>query len=178
MISLDHDEKLIKIYRKHNFYIGIKIFGLILMGLVPFLLYPFFESLIPGIFGTSSIYLSIWIYSMYLTILWVIGFVLWTEYYLDMWVLTDKRLIDVEQIGLFSREISSLRLDRIQDVKVETLGVLNTILHIGTLHVQTAGSEKEFIIPAAKSPHKAKAQIMSFHHDQVEAIKTVRVENS
>ncbi len=114
---------------------------------------------------------------MYLTVLWVVGFVVWTDYYLDMWLLTDKRLIGVEQKGLFSREVSSLRLDRIQDIKVEISGVLDTFLHIGTVHVQTAGSEKEFMIPMARDPEHIKEQILLAHNTQIEAVQTVRLQN-
>lgn len=177
MIYLEKDEKLVAVFRKHLFYIGVKIVGLIILGLIPLLVMPFIESIV--VEGQENIqYLITWIYMLYLAVLWVIGFVMWTEYYLDMWLLTDKRLIDVEQIGLFAREISSLRLDRIQDVKVQVVGILDTALHIGTVHVQTAGSEKEFVIPSAKAPNEIKRVILDAHNKKMEEVKTVRVENS
>ena len=99
---------------------------------------------------------------------------MWTNYYLDMWLLTDKSLIDVDQIGLFAREISNLRLDKIQDITAEVIGPIDTILHIGTVHVQTAGGEKEFVISQVSSPNHVKGLIQSAYHKQVEEIKTIK----
>ena len=177
MIHLDKEEKLIAKFRKHPFYIAIKIIGLVILAILGFaVLFPILESLFRGLAGDTT-YLVYFFYFMYLSILWVLGFIFWTEYYLDMWILTDKRLIDVEQRGLFSREVSSLRLDKIQDVKVEVVGVIDTFLHIGTIHVQTAGSEKEFVIPSAKSPEVVKRQILDAHNTNLDTVKTVRIAN-
>lgn len=177
MIELEKEEKLIAKFRKHSFYIVIKIIGLVILAILGFLVFfPMLTGLFKGFPGDIN-YLIFFFYLIYLSVLWVLGFIFWTEYYLDMWILTDQRLIDVEQRGLFSREVSSLRLDRIQDVKVEVVGVIDTFLHIGTIHVQTAGSEKEFIIPSAKSPEVAKRKILEVHNKELNEIKTVRITN-
>jgi len=176
MINLDENEKIIAIFRKHSFYFNLQIVGLLLFTLIPIFIYPFFETLVLKN-DSGFTYLFIFIYLIYLAILWVILFIKWTDYYLDIWVLTDKKLIDVEQKGLFSREISSMRLDKIQDVKMDVTGILNTILGIGTISIQTAGSDKEFIIRNAKNPKKVKELILSAHGKQIEEIKTVKIEN-
>lgn len=176
MLKLDDEEKLISVFRKHIFYFLTKIAGLILIAFLPFIIYLFIKSFL--YFSPSSlfIYFSFFIYFIILTILWNVGFVIWTDYYLDMWVLTDKRLLDVEQKGLFSREVSSLRLDRIQDMKLEVSGFINTFLGMGSIYVQTAGNEREFVIHNARNPEKVKDLILSAHNKKMEEIKTVRVE--
>ncbi|OGI63547.1 hypothetical protein A2914_02575 [Candidatus Nomurabacteria bacterium RIFCSPLOWO2_01_FULL_41_21] len=177
MITLDENEKLIAVFRKHIFYVIVEICGLVLVAFIPLVAHAIFRPIIFPNPAPSSIYFFLFLYFLFLAILWVIGFMMWTDYYLDMWVLTDKKLIDVEQKGLFSREISSMRLDKIQDVKSEVSGLIHTFLGIGNVHVQTAGSEKEFVIPNAKNPNKVKEQILSAHNSQVEAVQIVRIEN-
>lgn len=175
MFKIDENEKLIKVYRKHPFYITLEFVILGIVAILPFFFLSFFNFLLK----TNSlkvVYLYMFFYFIFLAILWAVAFVSWTNYYLDMWVLTDKRLISVDQKGLFSREISSLRLDRIQDVKVEVHGFIDTFLHIGSVHIQTAGAEKEFVMHNAKSPNQIREKILYLHNNQIEAIKTVRLE--
>jgi len=173
MFIIDENEKLIKVFRKHPFYMIIEFIILGIVAVIPILFMNF-------LFSTDSldvVYLIMFLYFIFLVILWVVGFVSWTNYYLDMWVLTDKRVISVEQNGLFSREISSLRLDRIQDVKVEVSGLIDTLLHIGSVQIQTAGTEKEFVIYSAKSPNIIREEILRFHNNQIEEVRTTQTEN-
>jgi len=176
MLKIDENEKLIKVFRKHSFYVYMEISVLFSFGLLPVLIFPFVNSFLTEE-KAGLIFLLFSIYFLYLALLWVLIFTVWTNYYLDMWILTDKRLIDVEQKNIFSREVSSLRLDRIQDVKVEVVGFVDTMLNIGSVHVQTAGSEKEFVIFKAKEPDKIKELILAEHNKQIEGVKTVRLEN-
>lgn len=175
MIKLEENEKLIAIFRKHSLYIIVKIAGIVLLAIIPLFGYPFLEILYHIQEGSGS--LITFFYFIYLALLWIIGFAMWTNYYLDMWLLTDKSLIDVDQIGLFAREISHLRLDRIQDITDEVIGVLHTLLHIGTVHVQSAGGEKEFVIRQVSSPNHVRELIQAAYHKQVEEAKTVKIES-
>ncbi len=178
MLELDQNEVLIKVFRKHIFHFLTQACGLIIVAILPLMAYPFTEAFLFPDSPAKLGYLSLFIYFMYLMVLWNIGFIMWTDYYLDMWILTDKRLIDVEQKGLFSREVSSLRLDRIQDIKLQVSGFVQTFVGMGSVYVQTAGSEKEFIIRNAKHPEQAKDLILAAHNKQMEATKTVRVETT
>jgi len=85
-------------------------------------------------------------------ILWVVAFVIWTDHYLDVWVITNKNLIDVEQQGIFHREISTTRLSKIQDVSSEVRGIFQTFLNFGDLTIQTAGIHHKFKISGIVDP--------------------------
>ena len=71
------------------------------------------------------------------------AFMIWTHYFLDLWVITDRRIIVIDQIHFFNRKVSSFRLERLQDIKVAVDGVIPTLLNFGTLHVHTAGNNEE-----------------------------------
>lgn len=81
-------------------------------------------------------------------------------YWLDTWVITDERIVDIEQKGLFHREVSEFMLRRVQDVTVETRGLLASLLHFGDIKVQTAG-EESFTMRRAANPDQAKEVIMT-----------------
>src|SRR3990167_4776326 len=97
-------------------------------------------------------------------------FINWMTYYLDAWIITDQRLIDIEQVGLFHRRIAEIALERIQNVGLEIPGVIPTFLDFGNLKIQTAGEgeftihevphlirAKEFILQYSRQAHRARA---------------------
>lgn len=99
-------------------------------------------------------------YSLWFLLLWVVFFIEWTDYYLDLWVITDRRIIDVEQKGFFHREVTSFKFEQIQDITVETRGLIETFLKFGTLHIQTAGHNREIVIRDAHQPEDARTLIL------------------
>ncbi len=76
-----------------------------------------------------------------------------------MLLITDKRLLDIDQINLFARDISEMRLENIQDMRVEVLGFLATTMDFGNIYIQTAGATDEFAIKNIPHPNKIKDAI-------------------
>ena len=157
MIDIRENEHIIFEIRKHWFIITSEIIGLVLLAFIPLMLPQVIDFLSIEIDFTIDgkgfwpVYL--FFYSLWLLILWIIGFVAWTNYFLDVWIVTNEKIIDVEQIGLFSREVSVLHLKRIQDITTEVHGVIQTFLVFGDLHVQTAGQQREFVIEGITDPN-------------------------
>lgn len=83
---------------------------------------------------------------MFVIIFWISFFYAWTKEYLDVWYVTDRHIIAVNQKQMFEREEAFMELSRIQDVFFDKTGFISTWLGYGKLRVQTAGSEQEFII--------------------------------
>lgn len=104
--------------------------------------------------GGGATSLALYVYGAWLLLGWAVGFVMWIDYYLDMWVVTDRRLIDVDQKGLFRREVASIRFEKIEEIKAETDGILATYLGFGTIRVQTAAETTEFAITSVADPQK------------------------
>jgi len=67
-------------------------------------------------------------------------------------MVTDKSLVQIIQRGLFIRKVSRLSMSNVQDVAAEHKGFLATIFNFGTLTVQTAGEEDNFIFPYCPNP--------------------------
>lgn len=52
-------------------------------------------------------------------------------------IITDKRIIDVDQLGVFERNISELSYDDISEVMFKKRGLFNKIFDLGSIKVQT-----------------------------------------
>ena len=83
------------------------------------------------------------------------------DYWLDEWSVTTKRILHIEQKGLFYREIAELELSRIQDLTSITRGVFPTLLGYGTINVQTAAESPRFIFRYVPNPEMVRSKIMA-----------------
>ncbi len=82
------------------------------------------------------------------------------DWYLDVWIVTDERIIDVNQHGVWSREIAELPLSKVQDVTVEQKGVFATIFGYGKIQVQSAGEKIEFEFEGLPKPNQMSKKIL------------------
>lgn len=90
--------------------------------------------------------------SAYLFFVWLLFFFSIIDYALDVWVITNERVIDIEQNGFFSRSVSEQHLSKIQDVSSEVHGFWPTIWKYGNVQVQTAGEFGKFHIEEVPHP--------------------------
>jgi uncharacterized membrane protein YdbT with pleckstrin-like domain len=163
MFGFEHNEKAVKLVRRHWFLFALDIAFLGVLAVLPgifafFIPDALWESL--AIAGNKP-QLGFFLYSLWLLILWVALFIRWTDYYLDLWVITDRRVVDVEQRGLFSREIVTANLDRIQNVTVDTHGLFATLMNFGDVRLETAGAEtRNIVIRSAANPEEVKQLLL------------------
>lgn len=92
--------------------------------------------------------------------LWMYAFLIWIDYYFDVWIITNERVINIEQKGLFVRSVSELKFSRIQDVTSEVRGMIPTILNFGDVKVQTASEEDFFLFRQVPDPYHVKDVLM------------------
>ncbi len=174
MITIHPDEKVLAIKRKFWLPIALQGAGLFLLAFAPFFpllitnFLPQSTQTIVNQFGPHYLFFA----TAWLLIIWVVFFILWTDYYLDIFIVTDRRLIDIEQIGLFGRDVAELRLERVQDIKVEIIGFLPTILHFGSLHIQSAGESEEITIENILHPEVLK-DIISRQCDELSKTQNI-----
>lgn len=83
---------------------------------------------------------------MFVIIFWTSFFYAWTKNYFDVWYVTDRHIIAINQKQMFEREESFMELIRIQDVLFEKNSFLATWFGYGKLKVQSAGEDQEFVI--------------------------------
>lgn len=156
-MNIPKEEKRILVIRKHWFNLFKSLFPLIIFsvfitwGILQFGKFIFLVKYLVTIkiFLIASIQLVLLSYS----------FIIWTNWYLDIWIITEKRILDIQQISLFSRNVSEVRLDHVQDITVEVKGIIATFLSFGRLQVQSAGEAREFYIKDVRLPYNARDTI-------------------
>lgn len=147
--------------RQHPIVFIPTLFLFIILIGVPFVIYFLINTLFPellsnvsvytfGVLGASIFYLSIFLffYSQFL------------EFYLDIWIVTNDRIIDIEQAGLFARTISELDLYRIQDVTTEVNGFFPTMFHYGNVTVKTASSNSHIMFRNVQHPNEIRQALI------------------
>ncbi len=145
--ELEPGEHVVLEARKHWFLFLLELLPYAILATIPFVL--------PNILPISSSlaqYVTLFDYQetlpraglgVWLLVTWTSAWNAFTRYFLNAWVLTNKRIVNIKQRGYFNREVSSLVLSRVQDATTEVTGVLPSVLNIGNITVQTAGAEDE-----------------------------------
>lgn len=75
-------------------------------------------------------------------------------------VMTNERVVDLDQRGLFHRTVSDVTYTRIQDVSFTVKGVRQTLFRYGTLSIETVGSSARIVVPGISHPEEVHDQIM------------------
>ncbi len=105
------------------------------------------------------VFLNLLVFGYYL-FWWMLLYRAWLDYFLDIWIVTTHRVINIEQRGLFNRFIAEHKLFKIQDVVSKQKGIVPTLFNYGEIHIQTAGTEKTVVFEQVPQPHKFARQII------------------
>lgn len=162
-LRLEDDEKILLQVRKHWFILATQIFATVLVALFPYFIYVVIENTEPlaTLFRTHvPTGIVVALSSVWLLVIWMALFNIWTNYYLDVWTITNRRLVVADQRGFFYRTTASFRLDRLQDIEISVDGILATFLDYGSLELQTAGEERNFKAMGLPDPGMLKATIL------------------
>ncbi len=155
------DEQLVFFLRRHPITLFSVICGYVLLFASPFLIAWYLRAFQPEllantnimaavIFGGSALFLFIWLFL----------FQLFLDYYLDSWIVTNRRILNIEQNGLFGRTVSELRLYRIQDVTAIVNGFVKTMFNFGEVEIQTAGERERFLFEEIPRPNEVARKIL------------------
>lgn len=170
------DEKIIASLHRH-WFVFIGKFGLcVLLMAVPVGIWFVWDlqSSTPLDSSSFGYGLAIMAAGLYYLFIWMLAFGFWLDYYLDYFLITDRRVVDIEQSGLFARSVAELRLYRIQDVTSEVKGLWPTLLRFGNVYIQTAGEKERFVFQQVPHPDLVVKQLLKLTDkidDQVERPK-------
>ncbi len=161
MIDFDPDEKIIYEVRKHWLIFWSEVGVLLLIAIAPLGLVSVFsvEAWDSSFSYTGLLSLFVFLYSLWLLVCWVLMFVFWTNYYLDVWIITNKKILSVDQHGLFKREVMILHLDKIQDIAYIIDGLVATTLNYGNISITSAGTDTEFKIKGIPNPALVQSKV-------------------
>lgn len=154
-------EKIIHLLRRHPItFVPKVLFFVILLG-VEYGLYFLLSSMFPQLFVNNITYaillLGATAYTLSILLFLYTAFI---NYFLDMWFVTNDRIVDVLQAGLFDRTISETDLYRIQDVTSKSEGLFATMFNYGEVNIQTAASQERFTFYNVHNPHKIREELV------------------
>lgn len=163
MMRLDHlpnqrpDEHVILFLRRQWFALLAIVAAFVLLVGVPLSAGWYFLDVVEGwlahpVIGPLLVILG----SIYFLSIWLFAFLEFTDYYLDTWIITNERIINIEQEGLFNRTASELDLAAVQDTTAEIRGILQTLFTYGQVYVQTAGEKGRFHFKNIDNPEHVK----------------------
>jgi len=181
---LAHGEPVTRAVRNNWFVLVLEILPFILLAILPLL--------IPGVveFVSSSntvvlerllTYLTLenpWVrflLGLWWLIIWIAAFNSFTSYYLNEWIITTHRIVEINQHTFFSREVSSLLLNRVQDVRTDVHGIFATLLGYGTLTIQSAGASNHFHMHGVPHPQELRDLVMREITEYHKKLNTSRV---
>jgi len=177
-----HDnEKVILFLRRHWFIFLLNIL-IVIVSLLGLVLVFVFLTLLSSDFSQSDYYgLLLFAESIGTLFIWNLFFILWIDFYLDAWIVTNERIINIDQKGFFNRDISELKLTKIQDVTSEIVGVIPTVLGYGNIYVQTAAEIERFTFFQIPNPNEVKNIIVQLqekerHQEEREMGQAIRGE--
>ena len=155
------EEKLVYFLRRHPITLLSVIFGYLLLLASPFLVFSYLSRLQPELLANPS-FQAVLIFggSAFFLFSWLFLFQLFLDYYLDSWIVTTRRIINIEQNGLFGRTVSELRLYRIQDVTATVNGFTKTMFNFGEVEIQTAGEKERFAFEEISQPNEVAKKIL------------------
>lgn len=90
--------------------------------------------------------------------LFVFGFAFanYVNWFFNVYIITNKKLVDMDFVGLLYKNISETPLANVEDVTSNISGVFGTVFNIGDVRIQTAAEEKEFDFELVGNPSKVR----------------------
>lgn len=171
---LEKDERVVRVTRRHPLIILSKLAAFGVFAILPLLLPQAIAAAVPGRDVLGELFPMVDAhYAQFLLGCWWLlalmgAFRALTEYYLDVWVITNRRVIDIEQHSFFNRQVSSVFLSHVQDATTTINGILPTLLNYGDIEIQSAGTISHFRIKGVPHPRALRDIILSKASEYVE----------
>ncbi|MBP9727951.1 MAG: PH domain-containing protein [Candidatus Moranbacteria bacterium] len=154
------NEQVLRVIHRHWFGICLHLTLVLVFAFIIITSLSVLPALFPDIVTTHSSKLFLFTQNTLFLFLWLYGFLVWIDYYFDVWIVTNERIVNIEQKGLFNRHISELRFSRVQDVTSSVDGLVPTMLNFGDVYVQTASEEDHFVFRQVGDPFAVKDEVM------------------
>lgn len=149
--STQGPQEVIEMFLRKHFITNVPwLITSIILFLIPPIFFPFIFPLMP--FTISTQLVTIIIFFWYLSVFGSVVLASFINWYFNVYIVTNERVIDVDFINLLYREISATRLNLVQDVTVKSAGVIRSVFHYGDIFIQTAGTEINFDFLAVPRP--------------------------
>ena len=165
----EDNETISLVVREHWFHLFLKILVWVFFAAALVLFNRFAQADLPGILDGTEGQVTLLFVQVYTLFLVLALFLIFNFYYLTMQVITNIRIVDINQEGLFSHVISELNVDKIEDVTSRVNGIFGTIFNYGDVLIQTAGKEEHFIFHSVPNPTEIEKVVLKLYESAKKA---------
>ncbi len=154
-VSLKAGEEVVAIVRHFGLTLWPKFLAVILLFVLPlFFIFPLFKW---GAWGVAFFLSPILLGALYA----VRTFIVW---YYNAFIITNKRVIDIDQRGFFERIVSEADFSEIKDVSHRRKGIWQTIFRYGDIRIQIAETDMGLEIKNVRAPADVQQLISDLLH--------------
>jgi hypothetical protein len=142
--SQETDEKVYYILRQHPITTISWITVSIALLILPVFLIIFLRdihSLVQSYIPDNLEFISILLWYSFVFFFTFEAFLLW---FFNVYIITDRRVIDVDFHGLWRKKVSETSLGKVEDATYETNQFLHVMFDYGNINIQTAAEKREF----------------------------------
>ena len=143
------DEEVVLFTRQHPFVALRSALWVVVFCAFPILVWVILET---GLFVSLSLLAS-------LIVAVLIALMAWYRWFNTVFMLTNERVLFLEQRGLFTREMAECPLTGIQQVSHKIHGVMPTIFGYGVLSVATSAGTQSLDIYGLPEPYEIQEDI-------------------
>lgn len=135
----DKDEKVLLTLRQHPIRNLRWIASAVVLALIPFVFTSLDNSLL-GSIPAAFVFVASVLWYLFVFGYTFTSFLVW---YYSVYMVTNKKVLDLDFQGFVSRRFSEALLTNIEDLTHEVSGPLQVVFNYGTLSIQTAGEYRE-----------------------------------
>jgi len=152
-------EEVILVTKKHVWVLTpIIVVWLVLLALVVLMIKYFGFS----IYSSLAIAVSFIIGAVY-------AFYKWYSWHNSDYIVTNQRVLKVDQPGLFGRVISEADIEKIQEISTHISGPVRTMLNFGKVKIQTASSVGNLDLIDVTDPYSVQQTIVGIQKKSSQA---------
>ena len=163
----DTGEKILYLFRR-SFITNLRwIFSTGIMLLIPFVASLFYESAINNQAQTISPQFAGTIVILWYLVTFGFAFHSFLMWYFNVYIISDKKIVDIDFRGFLYKNISEAPIKNIEDVTSNVSGLFGTTFNFGYVDIQTSAEKREFEFENVSNPSKIRDLIA----DLVEEVK-------
>lgn len=164
MFEVNDDEKILVITREDKFLLVTKLFFWLIVFVLPFLLESILVLYLPNFVNSNAFTIWLLIRDLYLLLCFMGLLMIAAFYYLNVHVVTTKRIVDIDQVGIARHHIVEVDMNKIQHVSSEVKGSWGHLFNYGTVNVESAGEGANIAFENVDNPKAIKRVIMDNYY--------------
>lgn len=105
----------------------------------------------------------------------IYSFYFWFTWNNSDYIVTNQRVIKIDQMSLFNRVISEAEVHRIQEISTEIKGPVRTLLNFGTVMIKTASDDSKLDLDDVSDPYDVQQAIVQIQKRTLSRDSTVKL---